>query len=131
MVKYVLHYFKGQVRGESIRLAFKLAEVDFEEKNFDFSEWPTFKPNYPTQQVPVLEVDGKMIGQSKAILRWPKNSITITDLFFFTAVDFVDVMSRGANSLEKFPKLGALKSRIAANPKIAAWLAVRPPDAGF
>ncbi|XP_022087460.1 S-crystallin 4-like isoform X1 [Acanthaster planci] len=203
MVKYVLHYYKAQGRAESIRLAFKLAGVEFEEVNFTFSEWPEIKDKYPTQQTPALEVDGKMLCQSKTILRYlakefgfqgktnlecafinqamdvvediwaeanivfqgPKesraeraahflketvplvyatlersltmepagnffvgNSITAADLFFFTAVDFVNVLSKGANSLEKFPKLDALKRRIAANPKIAAWLAVRPPE---
>ncbi|XP_038061245.1 hematopoietic prostaglandin D synthase-like [Patiria miniata] len=207
MVKYVLHYFKGvNSRAESIRLAFKLAGVDYEEKNFERADWPKLKPNYVTQETPSLEVDGQMICQSKALLRylarefgfygktsldaafidqaldtvediWSEanhvfhgpqeskperldkflkewvpsiyaclerligqnhagdffvgNSISIADLFFFTAVDFVDVVSKGANSLEKFPKLVALKSRIAANPKIAAWLAVRPPEATF
>ncbi|XP_038061249.1 hematopoietic prostaglandin D synthase-like [Patiria miniata] len=206
MVKYVLHYFKGHGRAESIRLAFKLAGVDYEEKNYEFADWPKLKPNYVTQQTPALEVDGTMICQSKAVLRYlarefgfygktsldaafidqaidavediwselnpvfhgPResmpqriekflkdvvppiyatlerligqkqagdffvgNSITAADLFFFTAVDMVNVLSKGANSLEKYPKLVALKSRIAANPKIAAWLAVRPPEATF
>ncbi|XP_038061248.1 hematopoietic prostaglandin D synthase-like isoform X3 [Patiria miniata] len=204
MVKYVLHYFKAQGRAESIRLAFKLAGVDYDEKSFEFADWPKLKPTFPTQQTPSLEVDGKMICQSKAILRYlarefgfygktsldaafidqaidavediwtagdiifhgpaesrPEkiekflkdvvppiyatlerligqkqagdffvgNSITAADLFFFTAVDMVNVLSKGANSVEKYPKLVALKSRIAANPKIAAWLAVRPPEA--
>ncbi|XP_022087459.1 hematopoietic prostaglandin D synthase-like [Acanthaster planci] len=206
MVKYVLHYFKANGRAESIRLAFKLAGVDCEEVNIEFSEWPKIKNRYPTREVPALEVNGQMLCQSKAILRYlaqefglygktnleaafidqaidmvediwaaanhtfggadiilkdkaepflreiiPSiyaslerllalevagdffvgNSITAADLFFFTAIDFVDVMSKGANSLEKFPKLDALKRRIAANPKIAAWLDVRPPEATF
>ncbi|XP_038061241.1 hematopoietic prostaglandin D synthase-like [Patiria miniata] len=206
MVKYVLHYFKVHGRGESIRLAFKLAGVDYEERNFEFADWPKFKPTFPTQQVPALEVDGQMICQSKAILRylarefgfygktsldaafidqaldtiedmWSElnvvfhgppesrpermerflkdvvppiyatlerllaqeqageffvgNSITAADLFFFTAVDMANHISKGANTLEKCPKLSALKERIAANPKIAAWLAVRPPEATF
>ncbi|XP_038061242.1 S-crystallin SL11-like [Patiria miniata] len=201
MVKYVLHFFKSQGRAESIRLAFKLAGVDYEEKNFEFADWPKLKHTFPTQQIPVLEVDETMICQSKAVLRYlarefgfygktsldaafidqaldtvediwsginivfygpeegkPQriekflkdvvppiyatlerllglkqagdffvgNSITAADLFFFTAVDYVNVVvSKGANTLEKYPKLSALKSRIAANPKIAAWLAVR------
>ncbi|XP_038079039.1 hematopoietic prostaglandin D synthase-like [Patiria miniata] len=210
MVKYVLHYFKANVRAESIRLAFKLGGVDFEEVNFEMSEWPKLKPKYPTRQVPVLEVDGKMIGQTKAILRylakefglygktpleaayidqamdtvediWPEfenifrvpfasqaakavtflkdkvppvyealerlldleqagdffvgNSITAADIFFFGAVDVVNATAKawakGANSLEKYPKLTALMSRIAANPKIAAWLAVQPAEVSF
>ncbi|XP_038061243.1 glutathione S-transferase-like [Patiria miniata] len=208
MVKYVLHYFKAHYgRAESIRLAFKLAGVDYEEKNFELADWPKLKQNYATQQTPSLEVDGQMICQSKAVLRYlarefgfygktsldaafidqaidtvedlwsevnhafdgPKesrpqriekfltdvvppiyatlerliglkqagdffvgNSITAADLFFFTAVDMVNFfLPNGANSLEKYPKLGALKSHIAANPKIAAWLAVRPPEVTF
>ncbi|XP_038075533.1 hematopoietic prostaglandin D synthase-like [Patiria miniata] len=205
MVRYVLHYFRFHGRAEATRLAFKLAGVDYQEKYIEWpsAEWEECKQRYPTQQVPVLEVDGKIIGQSKAILRyvgrefglygktsldaayidqaidtaediWAAvndtyvgtkeqqaaktktfltevvppvyasldrqfavepageyivgNSITIADLFFFTAVDFVNFVSRGANSLEKFPKLTTLKSRIASDPKIAAWLAERPPE---
>ncbi|XP_022087494.1 S-crystallin 4-like [Acanthaster planci] len=206
MVKYVLHYLKANGRGESIRLAFVLAGVDFEEVNVEFSEWEKTRDRFPTRFVPVLEVDGKMLSQSKAILRYlaqefglygktnleaafidqaidmvediwaaanrifdgldvvlkakaelflreiiPSiyaslerllalevagdffvgNSITAADLFFFGAVDFVNVLSRGANSLEKFPKLDALRRRIAANPRIAARLATRPPEASF
>ncbi|XP_022109993.1 S-crystallin 4-like [Acanthaster planci] len=204
MARYVLHYFKFHGRAEAIRLAFKLAGVDYQEKYIQWpTEWEQNKRRYPTQQLPVLEVDGKMIGQSKAILRYVGrefglygntsleaahidqvidtvddswavvndlyvgtkeeqtastrkfltevtplvyatldrlldleqageyfvgNSITIADLFFFTTVDFVNFVSKGSNSLKKFPKLMAVKGRVADNPKVAAWLAVRPPE---
>ncbi|XP_038068552.1 hematopoietic prostaglandin D synthase-like [Patiria miniata] len=206
MVKYVIHYFKFNARAESLRLAFKLAGVDYEELTIGIPEWPKVKPKYPTQQLPALEVDGKLIGQTKACLRylakefglygktsleaayidqamdmvediWPEfenifrgpfasqavrtetflkervppvydalerlldmeqagdffvgNSITAADIFFFAASDLVNATGKGANSLEKYPKLTALRSRIAANPKIAAWLAVRPAEASF
>jgi glutathione S-transferase len=44
--------------------------VDYEDKRIPREEWPTMKPNTPLGQMPVLEVDGKMLGQSVAIARY-------------------------------------------------------------
>ena len=54
MVKYVLHFFRANARGESIRMAFKLAGVDFEEVTIEFSDWPEQKDS---------KLYGQWIGQ--------------------------------------------------------------------
>lgn len=38
-----------------------------QDNRIDFAEWPAFKPSTPFGQIPVLEVDGKVIAQSGAI----------------------------------------------------------------
>lgn len=55
---YKLHYFDGRGRGEAIRLIFVLGNEKFEDRRYDFDEWPKYKPNMPLGQLPVL---GKFI----------------------------------------------------------------------
>jgi len=57
-------------RGEAIRLAFHLGNIDFEDDRFVFSEFPTRRKSTPLGQVPVMELSGKTITQSNAILRY-------------------------------------------------------------
>jgi len=38
-----------------------------QDNRIEFAEWPVFKATTPFGQVPVLEVDGKVIAQSAAI----------------------------------------------------------------
>lgn len=68
--KLILTYFDGPGRGEPIRLAFKIGNVDFEDKQISFGEWPAIKPTTPAGQVPMLEVDGKKYCESLAILMY-------------------------------------------------------------
>ncbi|XP_033644326.1 hematopoietic prostaglandin D synthase-like [Asterias rubens] len=67
---YKLYYFNGKGRAESIRIMFRLAGVAFEDCRFEEAEWPAIKPSIPILQVPMLEIDGKKCGQSKAIIRY-------------------------------------------------------------
>ena len=39
MVVYKLHYFRSQGRAEAIRLAFKLAGVDYQEVTIQHADW--------------------------------------------------------------------------------------------
>jgi glutathione S-transferase len=56
-------------RGEPARLALNLAGIPFEDHRIPLAEWPTVKGSFPYQQVPVMEVDGKVLNQSNAINR--------------------------------------------------------------
>jgi len=57
---------------EPIRLVFAYAGVEYEDVRLDREKdnWPALKANYPWGTLPVLEIDGKMLAQSLAILRY-------------------------------------------------------------
>jgi len=70
MPTYKLHYFNIRGRAEVARLIMAHANVEYEDYRFEFNDFATIKANYPLGQVPVLEVDGKMLAQSRAINRF-------------------------------------------------------------
>ncbi|CAJ0574712.1 unnamed protein product, partial [Mesorhabditis spiculigera] len=70
MVHYKLTYFFFNGLGEPIRQIFALAGVDFEDHRVQREEWPALKESTPFGKMPVLEVDGKKLPQSKAIARY-------------------------------------------------------------
>ena len=66
-----LEYFNLGARGQPIRLAYLLSsKLSYEDKRYEFSEWPTRKPSTPLGQLPVLTVDGVEYTQSAALLRY-------------------------------------------------------------
>jgi glutathione S-transferase len=71
---YKLTYFSGRGRAEPIRLVFAHAKVQFEDVRIEFPSWKEFKSKaqtpLPWGALPVLEVDGKFLAQSMAILRY-------------------------------------------------------------
>jgi len=69
MPAYKLVYFNGRGRAETIRLVFAAAGIKYEDKRIEKTDWPAFKPTTPWGSVPILEVDGKVVGQSLAIAR--------------------------------------------------------------
>jgi glutathione S-transferase len=56
-------------RGEPARIALNLAGIAFEDHRIPITDWPAVKADFPYQQVPVMEVDGKVLNQSNAINR--------------------------------------------------------------
>jgi glutathione S-transferase len=65
-----LYYFGTRARGEHIRQTLKAAGVPFDDVILDREQWCPLKAEMPLGQVPVLEVDGVKIGESKAIARF-------------------------------------------------------------
>lgn len=70
MSNYKLTYFNLTGLAEPIRFLLHNGGIKFEDKRLSFEEWPQFKSQMPLAQVPVLEVDGKVYYQSKAICRY-------------------------------------------------------------
>ena len=64
-----LTYFNFRGLGEPIRLIFADLGLAFEDRQVDFVGWEALKPGMPFGQMPMLEIDGRRIVQSHAILR--------------------------------------------------------------
>ncbi|XP_064627123.1 probable glutathione S-transferase 6 [Lineus longissimus] len=73
MVHYKLTYFDARGRAELSRLIFAVAGVEYGDVRISFEEWGKLKPNTPFGSLPYLEVDGKTIAQSQAIVRFLAN----------------------------------------------------------
>ncbi|KAI0989210.1 hypothetical protein GJ496_009269 [Pomphorhynchus laevis] len=67
---YRLIYFDFTGRAESIRLLFSAAQVEFEDVRLTSEQWQAMKDSTPTGKLPLLEVDGKKLPESWAILRF-------------------------------------------------------------
>jgi len=71
MSKPQLFYFDAPVsRGEECRLAFSAAGIDFEDVRLPREKWAEMKPKSEYGSAPWVEVDGKRLAQSNAILGW-------------------------------------------------------------
>ncbi|KAK6174845.1 hypothetical protein SNE40_013414 [Patella caerulea] len=71
--KYVYHYFNVKGRGETPRLLFAAAGVEYKDDRVEFSDWPKVKGTTPLGALPYLEVDGQKIPESVAIARYLAN----------------------------------------------------------
>ena len=70
MPTYKLHYFNSRGTAEVARLVFAQAGVQYEDVRLTHEQWAEFKPKTPYGVMPVLEVDGVMVGGSMPIARY-------------------------------------------------------------
>ena len=71
MTKPKLYYFDAPIsRGEECRIAFTCAGIDFEDVRLSREKWMELKPTSPFGSVPWVEIDGKRMAHSNAILAW-------------------------------------------------------------
>lgn len=68
--KIKLTYFNIEGLAEKIRLALKLANLEFEDERLEFADWPARKPTAIYNQMPYAQIDDLVIGQSGSILRY-------------------------------------------------------------
>ncbi len=57
-------------RGEPIRLALHIGDIDFEDQRVPVKEWPAIKAQMPFRALPTMTVDGETLTQSNTILRF-------------------------------------------------------------
>ena len=69
MASYKLTYFDARGRGEGIRYIFAQAGVKYEDNRIKREDWPKLKETTPFGQLPILEVDGKVLSGSGSICR--------------------------------------------------------------
>ncbi|KAM7434441.1 hypothetical protein ABFA07_015471 [Porites harrisoni] len=72
MPQYKLTYFPIRGKAECIRIVFAIAGVEFEDVRVHPQDWPKLKESglSPSGQLPILEVNGQILTQSKAILSY-------------------------------------------------------------
>ncbi|CAI2332132.1 unnamed protein product [Caenorhabditis sp. 36 PRJEB53466] len=70
MVHYKISYFPLRGAGELARQILTYVGQEFEDHRISREEWPAIKPTTPFGQLPLLEVDGKVLAQSHAIARY-------------------------------------------------------------
>lgn len=63
-------YFKMAGRAGAVRAALKLARIKYENDFVDRDSMQELKPRLPFGQVPVFEVNGEIVAQSNAFLRY-------------------------------------------------------------
>lgn len=65
-----LFYFDGPGRAEAIRLLLRHAKIPFIDRRITPKDWPTYKDTFELKQVPVLNLYGRRLSQSYAILQY-------------------------------------------------------------
>lgn len=65
-----LTYFDTKGFAESIRLAFHIGGIPFEDCRIKYDSWKDLKSSIPFGQLPVLEIDGDIVTQSSALLHY-------------------------------------------------------------
>ena len=70
MPTYKLYYFDARGSAEVIRFVFAQAGVQYEDIRLTSEKWAEFKPKTPYGTLPVLDIDGKIVGGSLPIARY-------------------------------------------------------------
>jgi prostaglandin-H2 D-isomerase / glutathione transferase len=71
MARYKLTYFDfAGGRGESVRLAFILGNIPFEDERLSFEQWTALKEKSLYGALPILHIDGKALAQSGSLCRY-------------------------------------------------------------
>ncbi|XP_078037203.1 glutathione S-transferase-like [Augochlora pura] len=129
MPSYKLTYFNYTGLAEPIRFLLHQCGIQFEDERIALEDWPQIKTQMPVEQLPVLEVDDKVLYQSKAISRFlaKQNNLYGTDDFeayeIDAIVDTIDDLTLACTKY-KWEKDPALKAKLkeAALPKLTVCL---------
>jgi len=70
MPTYKLTYFDARGRAEPTRLMLAYSKTKYDDRRVTEGDWEKVKPTTPMGQLPVLEIDGKQICQTRAINKY-------------------------------------------------------------
>ncbi len=71
MTRFKLTYFDiDGGRAESIRIAFHIGGIDFEDVRVKGPQFREARQSFRFHALPVLEIDGRQVTQSNALLRY-------------------------------------------------------------
>lgn len=70
MPTYKLTYFDTRGLAEPIRLAFHYGGIPFIDNQVKRAAWDNVKDTFPVKKVPILELNGQILTQSPAILKY-------------------------------------------------------------
>lgn len=130
-----LSYFPPAGRGEAIRMALAVANVEYTNQKVSFiADWGALKPSTPWSSLPVLRLaDGTEIGQQRAALRligrlaglYPEDIVAASHVDeVMDACDDILVAIMGVGrGLEKDEREAARLEAVSAGGKVAASLA--------
>lgn len=76
--QYKFTYFDLTGIGEPIRMLLHYGGIKFVDQRVTKDEWPALKSKTPLEQLPILEVDGKVLFQSIAIARFVASQVGLT-----------------------------------------------------
>lgn len=98
-----LIYFDFKAKAESIRLAFHIGGMDFEDKRVTREEFSVMKPHLPFGQLPVLEFeDNKVLAQSLAILIYAGKKTGLMPADAMEAAKVIQILSTLEDIYGKF-----------------------------
>lgn len=93
--KVVLHYFPMNGRGVFLRAILSYGKVDFENKLVDPAKYKETSPKWGL--LPVLEIDGKAYGESKAIAFYLAGKLNLMGKTHEDALEIMQVVSATDN----------------------------------
>ena len=104
MPTYKLYYFNARGSAETIRFVFAQAGVQYEDIRLTSEQWAEFKPKTPYGVIPVLDIDGKIVGGSLPITRYLAKQYGLDAEDDWTRL----ILEGAADTIEDFKrKLGA------------------------
>eukprot|EP00854_Cymbomonas_tetramitiformis_P020050 gene20050-24002_t len=119
-MKITLTYFPIEGAAEKVRLALAMTGTDFEDIRIKFPEWQELKPTTKYGQLPIMNIDGKEIAQSPAMLRWCGRTLGDGSLY-----------PQDPESLMQIEEVLGLSDDIARAWSPCLYMAMRPEKFGY